>query len=139
MQKVPWGIGEQTAIQLKHTLETPKARSRAVAEVLKNLHVNGHIPGWRDELYPVAARFGAEPLLLVERAAAHLLGIKAYGVHVNGFVRRADGLHLWVARRSTGKPTWPGQLDHLAAGGQVCSPICAIASGIAAAESHFHV
>lgn len=95
-------------------------RSKAVARVLEQLRDDGHIDGWRDELYPVAAHFGGDPVLLVERAAAHVLGIKGYGVHVNGFVRRADGDALWVARRSASKPTWPGQLDHIAAGGQVC-------------------
>jgi 8-oxo-dGTP pyrophosphatase MutT (NUDIX family) len=51
-------------------------------------------------------------------------GIKAYGVHVNGYVRRRDAATgkdatlLWVARRSAAKPTWPGKLDHIVAGGQ---------------------
>lgn len=46
---------------------------------------------------------------------------QAYGVHINGFVRGSDGqLQLWVARRSSTKPTWPSLLDHIAAGGQVC-------------------
>ncbi len=38
-------------------------------------------------------------------------------MHVNGLVRRADGLHLWVARRSATKALDPGKLDHLVAGG----------------------
>jgi len=41
------------------------------------------------------------------------------GVHVNGYVLRPDGtMALWVARRSSTKPTWPGKLDHIVAGGQ---------------------
>lgn len=58
-------------------------------------------------------------MLLVERAAAPLLGIKGYGVHMNGYVCKDDSLYLWVATRSTSKPTWPEHLDHIAAGGQV--------------------
>jgi len=46
---------------------------------------------------------------------------QAYGVHINGFVETDAGLELWVARRSKDKPTWPGKLDHIVAGGQVCS------------------
>ena len=38
-------------------------------------------------------------------------------MHLNGLVRRADGLHLWVARRAADKRLDPGKLDHLAAGG----------------------
>ena len=96
-----------------------EARTAAVARVLRSLHETGAIPGWRDELYPVVDRFGGEPLMLVERATAAYLGIKAYGVHVNGFVVHGDGRkQLWVARRSASKPTWPGMLDHIVAGGQ---------------------
>lgn len=41
------------------------------------------------------------------------------GVHLNGFVCLPGGSReLWVARRSASKPTWPGKLDHIAAGGQ---------------------
>lgn len=95
-------------------------RTAAVAVTLGALRDQGHITGWRDELYPVVgARFSDAPALLVERAAAPMLGVKAYGVHMNGFVRKADGMYLWVATRSDLKPTWPGKLDHIAAGGQV--------------------
>ena len=44
---------------------------------------------------------------------------QAYGVHINGYVETEAGLELWVARRSKDKPTWPGKLDHIVAGGQV--------------------
>ncbi len=41
------------------------------------------------------------------------------GVHINGYVTLPDGSReLWVARRSRSKPTWPGKLDHIVAGGQ---------------------
>ena len=88
--------------------------------VLSQLKESGIITGWRDELYPVTTAFDAEPVLLVERAAAPFFGIRAYGVHVNGYVRAGDGsLKLWVGRRSAAKQTWPGKLDHIVAGGQV--------------------
>ena len=41
----------------------------------------------------------------------------AVGVHVNGLVRRPDGLHVWVARRAADKLLDPGKLDHIVAGG----------------------
>lgn len=41
------------------------------------------------------------------------------GVHINGYITLPDGSkELWVAKRSSNKPTWPGKLDHIAAGGQ---------------------
>lgn len=86
---------------------------------MASLRDAGVITGWRNELYPVQRSFNDPPSLLLERAAAGFFGIKAYGVHMNGFVRRPDGqVLLWVARRSATKPTWPGKLDHIVAGGQ---------------------
>ena len=90
-----------------------------LAGVLQELGDDGALNGWRSESYPVLTSFHSEPLALVERAAAVHLGIKAYGVHVNGYVRSPSGIELWVATRSKDKPTWPGRLDHIVAGGQV--------------------
>ena len=55
--------------------------------------------------------FSDLPVLLVERAAIPLFGFKAYGVHINGFVRDAETkkIMLWVAKRSKTKSTFPGQ------------------------------
>jgi hypothetical protein len=94
------------------------------AGVLGQLRDEGSLTGWRGELYPVLTAFHAEPLALVERAAAPYFGIRAYGVHVNGYVETGRGEELWVATRSRSKPTWPGKLDHIVAGGQVraCLP-----------------
>lgn len=57
--------------------------------------------------------------------------LQAYGVHVNGYVETEAGLELWVARRSKDKPTWPGKLDHIVAGGQVPVPslLCGTGNG----------
>ena len=86
---------------------------------MAQLREEGVITGWRDELYPVLTSFHAPPALLLERAAAPHFGIKAYGIHMNGYVTLPDGTkELWVARRSADKPTWPGRLDHIVAGGQ---------------------
>lgn len=100
---------------------TQDQRTQAVAAVLSELRdKHGLLSGWRDELYPVTPAFDAKPLLLMERAAAPYFGIRAYGVHINGYVVQPDGSKaLWVARRSKSKQTWPGKLDHIVAGGQV--------------------
>lgn len=74
--------------------------------------------GWRDERYAVAENYGDEPLFLLERAALSFLGMTGYGVHINGYVEQPDGLYMWIAKRSINKPTAPGQLDQIAAGGQ---------------------
>lgn len=111
-----------TAIRLAPRLADFSSRSAAVEAVLRRLEEDGLVPGWRDEAYPVGTGFHVAPLLKMERAAVPGFGVQAYGVHLNGYVEAApganDGLQVWVARRSRFKPTGPGKLDHLVAGGQ---------------------
>jgi 8-oxo-dGTP pyrophosphatase MutT (NUDIX family) len=54
---------------------------------------------------------------LIDRGALPSFGIMAEGVHVNGLVRRSDGIHVWIARRAANKLLDPGKLDHIVAGG----------------------
>lgn len=93
-------------------------RTRAVGEVLERLRERGLIDGWRDELYPVNRTWSEPAGLLIERAAVPWFGVRGYGVHMNGYVREPDGMRMWVARRSLTKPTGPGKLDQMVAGGQ---------------------
>ena len=72
---------------------------------------------WRSEAFDVRALPDGPVLATVDRGALPWFGIAAEGVHVNGLVRTASGLHLWVARRSAGRLMDPGKLDHLFAGG----------------------
>lgn len=94
------------------------SRSAAVERVLRALEAAGELPGWRGEDYPVKASWGDPPLLRMERAAVPRLGIRAYGVHMTGYVREGGALKMWVARRARNKPTFPGMLDNMVAGGQ---------------------
>ena len=96
----------------------PKTRSTAVDTVVRQLHAEGKIGNWYDEAFPVSRCWNAAPLLLLERAALPFFGVPGYGVHVNGYVREGQEIKLWVARRAKDKPTFPGKLDHLVAGGQ---------------------
>jgi 8-oxo-dGTP pyrophosphatase MutT (NUDIX family) len=99
-------------------LQTSEARSAAMADVLDKLRAAGRVPGWRDELYPVNRAFGDAPLLVMERAAAPLFGVMAYGVNLNGFVGRGWEMKVWVARRSPTKSVDPNLLDLIVGGGQ---------------------
>ena len=102
-------------------------RSEALREVLETMRDDQSVPalgGWRDEAFSVRESFHSPPLLIVERAAAVLFGVPAYGVFVNGYTcEEQDGrpnrrpTHVWVGKRSPTKQTWPGRLDSLAAGG----------------------
>ena len=115
---------DSTCVQLSAALDTLASRDAAIAQVLGELAAQGTLTGWRDELYAVAPAFGDPPLFHIERAAARLLGVTTYAVHVNGVV---DATHMWVARRSATKPIDPGMLDNLVGGG--------LAAGLSVAQT----
>ena len=72
---------------------------------------------WRREEFDIRAEPGGPVLARLDRGALPSFGVMAVGVHVNGLVRRADGLHVWIARRAADKLLDPGKLDHIVAGG----------------------
>lgn len=108
----------ENALVLAEALADFDERSEAVERIVRGLAGEGMISGWRGEYYPVTRDFHAAPLMRLERAAVPMFGIRAYGVHLNGYVRDGDRLKMWVARRARGKQTYPGQLDNMVAGGQ---------------------
>ena len=108
----------EDAVTMNQRLKVPSQRTEAMAGILEALRGGGHIPGWRDEAYPVGSAFSAPALLTMERAAVPLFGVKGYGVHVNGFVRDGAEIKMWIGKRSFDKPTGPGKLDQIVAGGQ---------------------
>lgn len=106
-------------VELAADLASFEARNAAIAWLARALHREGLTAPWRDEPYPALADgFGSPPLFVVERAALPFFGLRGYAVHMNGYVRQAGEIHLWVGRRSRDKPTFPGKLDNLVAGGQ---------------------
>jgi len=105
------------ALSVKDHLSQFDSRTAAIDTVARELQARGIVTGWRNELFPVAPRFGAKPLFDLERALVPYLGVKAYGVHLNGYVRDGERILLWVGTRSDDRPIEPGKLDHLVAGG----------------------
>ncbi len=105
-------------VRLHPSLTGYHQRTEAVAEVVAHLAEEGVITGWRDENYPVAIDAAQPAAFEIERAAVPHFGFRAWGVHVNGLVRVGKEVKVWVGQRAADKPTFPGMLDHLAAGGQ---------------------
>jgi 8-oxo-dGTP pyrophosphatase MutT (NUDIX family) len=93
-----------------------EARSGALGEVAAHLASAG-IASLRREAFDVRAAPGSEVLARLDRGALSPLGVISQGAHMNGRVRRPDGLHLWVGWRSRDKSVAPGKLDNLVAGG----------------------
>lgn len=72
---------------------------------------------WRGEAFDVRAKLDGPVLAQIDRGAIPLFGTQAVGVHVNGLVCRADGVHVWIARRAMDRALDPGKLDQVVAGG----------------------
>ena len=105
-------------VELRPGVAGYAARSQAMDELVEQLIATGHVPRRRGELYPVLRDWQETPLFALDRGAVPVFGVRSFGVHLNGYVEDAEGLKLWVGRRSMSKPTAPGKLDHLVAGGQ---------------------
>lgn len=72
----------------------------------------------RQEMYPVIQNWGDTPLAQIDRAAVPWFGVKGFGIHVNGFVQKPDGIHLWIGERAGDRLIDPGKLDNMIGGGQ---------------------
>jgi 8-oxo-dGTP pyrophosphatase MutT (NUDIX family) len=93
------------------------ARSALLAGCVQRLVARGELRPELGEHYAVLGALDPEPRLQIDRTAVAWFGVRAAGVHLNGWVRTAVGLELWVAVRSQTKRSHPGQLDNLVAGG----------------------
>jgi 8-oxo-dGTP pyrophosphatase MutT (NUDIX family) len=105
------------ALELAPSLDTPEARTEALAAVARTLSVESALTAWRDERYAVAASPGKKTLFELERAAARYFGIHTFAAHANGLVGDDDRWRMWLARRSPTKAIDPGLLDNLVGGG----------------------
>jgi 8-oxo-dGTP pyrophosphatase MutT (NUDIX family) len=94
-----------------------EAVSAAVDAVVERLVSAGVVPRWRNEFFAVAPRWGAPAQFRLDRGAVPFFGVRAYGVHLNGYRRDEGGLQLWVGRRAPDKKVAPDKLDNLVAGG----------------------
>lgn len=101
-------LSESTAEQRQKNFDLLAAR----------LAGQGETSPLRHEPYKVARSWSEAPIATVDRVTAPYLGIRAYGVHVIGYVEREDDLYLWVAKRALDRFIEPGKLDTMVGGGQ---------------------
>ena len=120
-QRVPHGLVWDAP---NHTYAS---RSDALAALAAELRELGHITGWRNEKFSywpdseilvngvcVEPTDALRAAFEMERAAYRFFGLRSHAVHVNGFTEAGE---MWCGRRSMAKPTDPGMLDNIAAGG----------------------
>ncbi len=92
-------------------------RSAALAALVDELAAEARIHPPLGEDYPVTAGERDRSLCRIDRAAASFFGIRAFGQHLNGYVRDGDRLLMWLGRRAKDRLIYPGRLDNLVAGG----------------------
>ncbi len=103
-----------------HWIDAPAdfaTRTAVLAEVSQHLAEAGVIEPLHGELYPVTPGNQEQARCLIDRACAPFFGMRAFGQHLNGFVRTARGIEMWIGRRAASRRNYPGRLDHLVAGG----------------------
>jgi hypothetical protein len=93
------------------------ARTGSLAEVVETLVVEGVIGYLHGEPYGVTPGGREQARCLIDRAAVPWFGVRAFGQHMNGYVRTPDGLELWIGRRAADRRVYPLHLDNLVAGG----------------------
>jgi 8-oxo-dGTP pyrophosphatase MutT (NUDIX family) len=91
--------------------------SRAVDGVVDKLVAERLVPKWRNETFDVAPLWGEKPIFRLDRGAVPFFGVRAYGVHLNGYRRIGGQYWLWVGKRASNKQVSPGKLDNMVAGG----------------------
>lgn len=104
-------------VNLSAHLKSFEQRTLGVAKVIGELLAKGMIARRHGEMYPVTASSRDKPLLLMDRASAPYFGLRAFGQHLNGYVRDAGEIKMWLGRRSHTKWNDPNKLDNMVAGG----------------------
>jgi 8-oxo-dGTP pyrophosphatase MutT (NUDIX family) len=103
------GISRTPAGVTLHTPETLPAIAQALATTGQGRH--------RREAFDVRSTPTGPVLSTIDRGALPVFGIQAQGIHLDAILPRADGPHIWIARRAANKALDPGKLDHVVAGG----------------------
>jgi 8-oxo-dGTP pyrophosphatase MutT (NUDIX family) len=112
-----WFEMAEDRVALSPQIQGFAKRSDVLARVTGQLVEAGMISHRHGEPYPVTAGGRDRAYARIDRAAAPYFGLRAYGQHLNGYVRDTSGIKLWVARRAADRRNYPGKLDNLVAGG----------------------
>lgn len=116
LQKDNLFTATDAAVTFAPDITTRADRTRALATAADRLSLHFRVP-LVHEIYPVIENWGDEPLAEIDRAAIPWFGTRGFGVHANGYVRRSDGLYIWVATRAMDRRIDPGKRDNIIGGG----------------------
>lgn len=93
------------------------ARTAILDAVCLQLAAQGIIDPLTHEPYPLTATTRERACCVIDRACAPFFGARAFGQHLNGYVRMPQGIELWIGQRSANRRHYPLHLDNLVAGG----------------------
>jgi hypothetical protein len=102
-------------VTLNENLQTEKQRTKVISDVVQLMIEDGIVAYIVDEPYPVKGH-NHELFFIIDRAMVPYLGFRSFGQHLNGFVRKPDGLYIWTATRARDRRIFPGMLDNIVAG-----------------------
>lgn len=105
------------ALVMHESLDDFSSRTEAlqqISEWMVELGLTGSLMG---EPYPVVSAGRETALCVIDRATGAYFGIRAFGQHLNGYVRRGGKLYMWIGRRARDRLVFPGSLDNMVAGG----------------------
>jgi isopentenyldiphosphate isomerase len=108
---------DEQGLHLEDRYDSFEARTQLFAEITSALVERGVISHIHGEQYPVTHGGRETAIATVDRASASYFGLRAYGQHLNGYVRDGDELKLWIARRAPDRRVFPDCLDNMVAGG----------------------
>jgi isopentenyldiphosphate isomerase len=117
---VPWPeiiIVDEDSIRLNEKIQGFNRRSQSMDTIIHELVEKNVIRTYLHEPYPVTAGDRNHAVMTLDRSAVPHFGLRSFGQHLNGFVRKDDGIHLWIARRAEDRHIAPGKLDNMVAGG----------------------
>tara|TARA_Y100001935_G_C17311646_1_gene516945 strand:- start:3768 stop:4640 length:873 start_codon:yes stop_codon:yes gene_type:complete len=117
LKKFPNIFHINNTVRLKSENLDFKEISNLLAEVADYLAANKIIPQLMNELYPVTYGERKDAIAVIDRAATSFFGLRAFGQHLNGFVKISGEIHIWVAKRAYDRHIFPGALDNMVAGG----------------------
>ena len=110
-----------SALRLVDSLDTVEARTAAVHDLSRRLAESGDVRPLDGEIYAAVSAWGMAPAFTIDRAMVPALGLRAFGLHVNGYVVSGPehvDKHIWIGRRADDRRVAPGKLDNMIAGGQ---------------------
>lgn len=117
LRAYPQVFSFEDQVRLNPRLSGFERISEALAVVAEGLARDGLVNPLIDEPYPVTPGAREAAIAVMDRAAAAYFGLRSFGQHLNGYVRREGRLWMWVGRRARDRRLFPGRLDNMVAGG----------------------